>query len=217
MDLIKHLADFILHIDIHLDQIIRSYGTWTYAILALIVFCETGLVVTPFLPGDSLLFAAGAFAARGSLNVAFVFVLLTTAAIVGDNVNYWIGRYLAPRMERGLPFIKAKHIERTNAFYAKHGGKTVIIARFMPIIRTFAPFVAGVGAMNYRRFLPFDIVGGIVWVGLFVFGGYFFGNIPAVKSRFSLVILAILVLSVMPAVVEFIRHRRRSAAEGSVR
>jgi membrane-associated protein len=209
MDLITHLIDFIMHIDVHLDQIIRNYGVWTYAILALIVFVETGVVVMPLLPGDSLLFAAGAFAARGSLNVALVFLVLATAAIVGDNVNYWIGRYLAPRMEKGIPFVKAKHIDKTNAFYAKHGGKTVILARFMPIIRTIAPFVAGVGAMNYRKFLPFDIFGGIVWVGTFVFAGYFFGNIPAVKERFTLVIMAILVLSVMPAVIEFIKHRRR--------
>jgi membrane-associated protein len=209
MDLITHLVDFILHIDVHLDQIIRAYGMWTYAILTLIVFVETGVVIMPFLPGDSLLFAAGAFAARGSLNVAFVFLLLAAAAIIGDNTNYWIGRYLAPRMERGLPFVKSKYIEKTNAYYAKHGGKTVIIARFMPIIRTFSPFVAGVGAMNYRKFLVYDIFGGILWVGLFTFGGYFFGNIPAVKERFTLVILGIIVISVLPAVIEFIRHRAR--------
>jgi membrane-associated protein len=211
MDLIKHLIDFIIHIDVHLDQIIRAYGMWTYAILTLIVFIETGVVVMPFLPGDSLLFAAGAFAARGSLNVALVFFLLAAAAIVGDNTNYWIGRFLAPRMERGLPFVKKKYLDKTNAFYEKHGGKTVIIARFMPIIRTFSPFVAGVGAMNYRKFLPYDIFGGILWVGLFTFGGYFFGNIPAVKERFTLVILAIIVVSVLPAVIEFLRHRGKGS------
>ena len=215
IDWIKHLVDFILHIDVHLDQIIRSYGTWTYAILFLIVFVETGVVVMPLLPGDSLLFAAGAFAARGSLNVGFLFVLLAVAAILGDNVNYWIGRYLAPRMEKGIPFIKQKHIDKTNAFYAKHGGKTVIIARFMPIVRTFAPFVAGVGAMNFRTFFLYNIVGGVAWVAMFVFGGYFFGNIPAVKERFTLVIVAIIVLSVIPPVVEYVKHRRRGAGPAS--
>jgi membrane-associated protein len=213
MNPLQTLVEFILHIDVHLDQIIHTYGMWTYAILFLIVFVETGVVVMPLLPGDSLLFAAGAFAARGSLNVAYVFVVLAIAAIIGDNTNYWVGRTLAPRLERGIKFIKQKHLDRTHAFYEKHGGKAVIIARFMPIIRTISPFVAGAGAMQYRKFVAFDTFGGILWVGLFVFAGYFFGNIPSVKHNFSLVILAILFLSVLPAVIEFIRHRGRSPDE----
>jgi membrane-associated protein len=209
MDLILALFDFILHIDVHLDEIIRQYGTWTYAILFLIIFCETGLVVMPLLPGDSLLFAAGAFAARGSLDPVFLFFLLTVAAIGGDTVNYWIGRYIAPRMKRGIPLVKQKHLDRTHAFYERHGGKTIIIARFIPIVRTFAPFVAGVGAMTYGKFLTYNVVGGIVWIALFVFAGYFFGNIPAVEHNFTLVIFAIIFLSVLPPLVEFARHRMR--------
>jgi membrane-associated protein len=209
MDLILALFDFILHIDVHLDEIIRQYGTWTYAILFLIIFCETGLVVMPLLPGDSLLFAAGAFAARGSLDPIFLFVLLAIAAIAGDTVNYWIGRYVAPRMKRGIPFVKQKHLDRTHAFYEKHGGKTIIIARFMPIVRTFAPFVAGIGAMTYGKFLTYNVVGGLVWIGLFVAAGYFFGNIPAVEHNFTLVIFAIIILSVLPPVIEYARHRMR--------
>jgi membrane-associated protein len=214
MEFLLGLIDFILHIDVHLDGIIRQYGTWTYAILFLIIFCETGLVVTPLLPGDSLLFAAGAFAARGSLSPIVLFVLLSIAAVLGDTANYWIGRYLAPRVQKGLPFVKKEYLDRTHAFYEKHGGKTIIIARFMPIIRTFAPFVAGVGTMEYARFLTFNVVGGILWIGLFVFGGYYFGNIPAVEENFTLVILAIILLSVMPALIEFVRTRlsaRRAA------
>jgi membrane-associated protein len=207
MDLILALADFILHIDVHLDAIIRQYGTWTYAILFLIIFCETGLVVTPFLPGDSLLFAAGAFASRGSLDPWLLFALLTVAAIVGDTVNYWIGRYVAPRLKNGIPFVKQSHIDRTHAFYEKHGGKTIVLARFMPIVRTFAPFVAGFGAMTYGKFLTFNVVGGLVWIALFVFGGYYFGNIPAVEHNFTLVIFAIIFLSIMPGIIEYFRHR----------
>jgi len=215
MELLLGLIDFILHIDVHLDGIIRQYGTWTYAILFLIIFCETGLVVTPLLPGDSLLFAAGAFAARGSLSPVILFVLLAIAAVLGDTVNYWIGRYLAPRVQKGLPFVKKEYLDRTHAFYEKHGGKTIIIARFMPIIRTFAPFVAGVGTMEYTRFITFNVVGGILWIGLFVFGGYYFGTIPAVEENFTLVILVIIQLSVMPAIIEFVRTRltARRAAE----
>ncbi len=216
MELLLSLVDFILHIDVHLDAIIRQYGTWTYGILFLIVFCETGLVVTPLLPGDSLLFAAGTFAARGSLSPFLLFVLLTIAGILGDTVNYWIGHTLAPRMERGIPFVKHEHIERTHAFYEKHGGKTIIIARFMPIIRTFAPFVAGVGAMEYGRFIVFNVVGAILWVGLFVFGGYYFGTIPAVEENFTLVIFAIIFLSILPGLVEFVRARRASTRKRAV-
>ena len=211
MELLLQLVDFVLHIDTHLDGIIRDYGTWTYAFLFLIIFCETGLVVTPVLPGDSLLFAAGAFAARGSLDLMVVFVLLAVAAILGDTVNYSIGHYLAPRAQRGFRFIKKQHLDRTHAFFEKHGGKTIILARFMPFIRTFAPFVAGIGAMDYRRFIVYNVAGGLLWISLFVFGGYFFGTIPAVERNFELVIIAIIFLSVLPPFIEFLRHRRRAA------
>ena len=210
MDWVFALFDFILHIDTHLDAIIRSYGTWTYAILFLIIFCETGLVVMPLLPGDSLLFAAGAFAARGSLDPIMLVLLLILAAIGGDTVNYWIGKALAPRLATGrVKFIKEKHLAKTHAFYEKHGGKTIIMARFVPIVRTFAPFVAGVGAMEYGKFLTYNVVGGIVWVLLFVGAGYFFGNIPAVAHNFTLVIFAIIFISLLPPIIEFIRSRRK--------
>jgi len=212
MEFILQIIDFIVHIDVHLDAIIRDYGTWTYAILFVIIFAETGLVVTPFLPGDSLLFAAGTFAARGSLSPALLFLLLAVAAILGDAVNYSVGRYLAPRAERGFRFIRKEHLDRTHAFYERHGGKTIIIARFMPIVRTFAPFVAGVGAMGYRRFATFNVLGAVLWIGLFVYSGYFFGNIPAVEHNFTLVIMAIIFVSVLPGIIEFIRSRRRAAA-----
>jgi membrane-associated protein len=208
MDLILSLVDFILHIDVHLDAIIRDYGTWTYAILFLIIFCETGLVVMPLLPGDSLLFAAGTFAARGSLNPVALFALLAVAAIVGDSVNYGIGRYLAPRAERGFRFIRKEHLDRTHAFYDRHGGKTIVFARFMPIIRTIAPFVAGVGAMTYGRFIVYNVAGGLAWIALFVFGGFFFGTIPAVEKNFTLVVFAIIFLSILPGIIELVRHRR---------
>jgi membrane-associated protein len=214
MEFILQIIDFIVHVDVHLDAIIRQYGTWTYAILFLIIFAETGLVVTPFLPGDSLLFAAGTFAARGSLEPAVLFFLLAIAAIIGDAVNYSVGRYLAPRAERGFRFIKKDHLDKTHAFYERHGGKTIIIARFMPIVRTFAPFVAGIGAMEYRRFAMFNVTGAILWIGLFVYAGYFFGNIPAVEHNFTLVIMAIVLLSILPGIIEYIRHRRRQPAIG---
>jgi membrane-associated protein len=214
MEFILQIIDFIVHVDVHLDEIIRQYGTWTYAILFLIIFAETGLVVTPFLPGDSLLFAAGTFAARGSLEPAILFFLLAIAAILGDAVNYSVGRYLAPRAERGFRFIKKEHLDKTHAFYERHGGKTIIIARFMPIVRTFAPFVAGIGAMEYRRFAMFNVTGAILWIGLFVYAGYFFGNIPAVEHNFTLVIMAIVLLSILPGIIEYVRHRRRQPAIG---
>lgn len=209
MELIGTVVDFILHIDTHLDAIIREYGSWTYAILFLIIFCETGLVVTPFLPGDSLLFAAGTFAARGSLDPFLLCVILSVAAIAGDTVNYWIGRYLGPRAQKGLRFVKKEHLDRTHAFYEKHGGKTIIIARFMPIFRTFAPFVAGVGAMEYGRFLMFNVAGGILWICLFVYAGYYFGNIPVVEENFTVVIMAIIFVSILPGIIEYMRHRYR--------
>jgi membrane-associated protein len=209
MDLIRQLIDFILHIDQHLAELIRDYGTWTYAILFVIVFVETGLVVMPLLPGDSLLFAAGTFAALGAMNIWVLMGLLLTAAILGDTVNYWIGKKIGPRAFTGeIRFLKREYLDKTTAFYEKHGGKTIILARFMPIVRTFAPFVAGVGAMNYSRFLAYNVIGAFLWVVGFTSLGYWFGNIPAVKERFSLVILAIIVLSVMPVLVEVIRARR---------
>ena len=209
IDWFMQLIDFILNIDEHLRQIIAQYGAWTYAILFVIVFVETGLVIMPLLPGDSLLFAAGAFASQGSLSVGFLILLLSAAAIIGDTVNYFIGRRIGLTAALKLPFVKQEYIDRTNAFYAKHGGKTIIFARFMPIIRTFAPFVAGVGAMDYKRFITYNVVGGVVWVTLFVLAGFFFGSIPAVEKNFELVIFAIIGLSVLPGVIEFIRHKRR--------
>jgi membrane-associated protein len=213
MELLQHLIDFILHIDQHLAELTQQYGLWTYAILFAIVFCETGLVVTPLLPGDSLLFAAGALAALpdAALNVHLVVLLLCAAAILGDTVNYWIGHTLGPVVfERNSRFFKREHLVRTQAFYEKHGGKTIVLARFFPIIRTFAPFVAGVGRMHYGRFIGYNIVGGILWVVLFTYLGYFFGNLPFVKDNFSLVVLAIIVLSLLPGLLELLRHRKPS-------
>ncbi|MFZ5625605.1 MAG: DedA family protein [Gemmatimonadota bacterium] len=210
MEFLKQFVDVFLHLDKHLSEIIASYGGWTNLILFLIVFCETGLVVTPFLPGDSLLFAAGTFAALGALDPWVVFILLSLAAILGDTANYWLGKKIGPRAFDGsIRFLKREHLRRTEEFYARHGRKTIILARFVPIVRTFAPFVAGVGTMHYGRFLTYNVVGGVLWVGVFVFGGYFFGNIPAVRNNFTLVILAIIVLSVLPIAMEFIRGRRR--------
>ncbi len=213
MDFIRTAVDFFLHLDRHLAEIIARYGVWTNLILFLIVFCETGLVVTPFLPGDSLLFAAGTFAALGSLDPALLILLLSAAAIFGDTVNYWAGAFVGPRAFTGeVRWLKKEYLDRTHAFYEKHGGKTIILARFVPIIRTFAPFVAGVGAMNYPRFLMYNVVGGIVWVALFVLAGYFFGNLPAVRQNFTYVILVIILLSVMPIVLEYLKARRRAGA-----
>jgi len=213
MEFLTHLVDAVLHLDAHLIEMVQKYGAWTYGILTLIVFLETGVVVTPFLPGDSLLFAAGALAATGGLDVGLLWVLLTAAAILGDTANYWIGYVVGPRaFTSHSRFLKREHLDRTHAFYEKHGGKTIVLARFMPIVRTFAPFVAGIGRMSYRRFIAYNIGGGVLWTTLFIFGGYFFGNIPAVKDNFTLVILAIIVLSVAPGVFEFVRARRRSVA-----
>ncbi len=211
IDLLRFLIDFIIHLDQHLGELIGRYGTGTYVILALIIFAETGLVVMPLLPGDSLLFAAGAFAGLGSLNPWILFVLLTAMAIIGDTVNYWIGSWVGPRAFSGeIRWLKKEYLDKTHAFFAKHGGKTIILARFVPIIRTFAPFVAGVGTMNYSRFLAYNVVGAVVWVGLFVWLGYFFGNLPVVRENFGLVIIAIIVVSVLPIVVEAIKARRES-------
>lgn len=206
----KIVIDFVLHIDVHLSEIIQSYGVWTYLILFLIIFCETGLVVTPFLPGDSLLFAAGAFAARGDLHVLWLFVLLSIAAILGDTANYWIGNLVGPKVfhQEHVRFLNKEYLNRTHQFFEKYGGKTIIIARFVPIIRTFAPFVAGIGSMTYMRFISYNIIGGIVWIASFAFAGYFFGNIPMVKKNFTLVIFAIIIISILPGVIEFMRQHR---------
>jgi membrane-associated protein len=210
MELIKWFIDILLHLDKHLDLVIRNYGLWTYGIFFLIIFLETGLVVTPFLPGDSLLFAAGAFAALGSLDPKWLVILLSIAAIAGDTLNYWIGYIVGPKVfsKEKSRFFNKKHLQRTHQFYEKYGGKTIILARFIPIIRTFAPFVAGIGSMTYGRFITYNIVGGIAWVAIFVLGGYFFGNIPFIKQNFSLVIAAIIFLSILPGIIEFFRNRK---------
>lgn len=213
----EHLAQFIdmfLHLDKYLSDIIQSYGHITYLLLFLIIFCETGLVVLPFLPGDSLLFAAGTFAAKGDMDVSLLFLLLTIAAVLGDFVNYEIGSFIGPKIakQEKSRFLNKKHVERTHEFYEKYGAKTIIIARFIPIIRTFAPFVAGFGDMGYKKFLHYNVIGGVAWVALCLFGGYLFGNIPVVKHNFTIVILGIVVVSILPAFVEYIRHRLNSKA-----
>lgn len=217
MEFIFYLIDLFLHLDKHLSQIIQNYGVWTYLLLFLVIFMETGFVVTPFLPGDSLLFAAGTFASPAlgsSLNIFLLWALLCTAAILGDTVNYWIGHFIGPKAFTGeIRFLKKEYLDRTHEFYEKHGGKTIIIARFIPIIRTFAPFVAGIGAMNYGRFITYNVVGGVVWVTIFTFGGYYFGNLPFVKENFSLVVIAIIFISVVPMIFEFIKQRTSGAKQ----
>lgn len=204
----SELLNFFLHIDDYLTVIISTYGVWTYLILFLVIFLETGLVVTPFLPGDSLLFAAGTFAALGALNIVWLIVLLSAAAILGDTVNYWIGHFIGPRAFSGnVPLLKKEHLDRTHAFYEKYGGKTIILARFIPIIRTFAPFVAGIGAMTYSHFIVYNVVGGVLWVSLFTLAGYFFGTLPIVQQNFELVVIVIIGISVTPMLVEFLRSR----------
>jgi membrane-associated protein len=212
MEQIRFLIDLFLHLDEHMANIINQYGAWTYAILFLVVFMETGFVITPFLPGDSLLFAAGTFAALGSMNVWLLVLLLIIAAIAGDTVNYWIGHYLGDRAYN-IKWIKREYLDRTHAFFEKHGGKTIFLARFVPIVRTFAPFVAGMGNMSYGYFFSYNVFGGIVWVLSFTFLGYFFGNIPFVKENFELVILAILFISVVPIAWEALKARREMQAE----
>ena len=210
MELILKLFDIFLHLDEYLGAIIQDYGMLAYQLLFIVVFMETGLVVTPFLPGDSLIFAAGTFAGMGSLNPFILFGLLGFAAVLGDTVNYWIGHYIGPRAFSGnIRFLKKEYMDRTHAFYEKHGGKTIILARFIPVIRTFAPFVAGVGAMTYGKFISYNIIGGLLWVAIFTFMGYFFGNLPFVQDNFSLVIIAIILISVMPAVIEFAKEKLR--------
>jgi membrane-associated protein len=209
MDIINYLIDLFLNLDVHLNELILQYGTYTYIILFLVIFAETGFVFTPFLPGDSLLFAAGTFAAMGSFNPHLLFVVLSIAAVLGDTVNYWIGHYIGEKIFDRFPkILKREYLDRTHQFYEKHGGKTIIIARFVPIVRTFAPFVAGVGSMTYSKFISYNVIGGILWVALFVYGGYFFGNLSFVKNNFSIVIIGIIFISILPGVIEYLRQKR---------
>jgi membrane-associated protein len=209
MEFISYLIDLFLHLDRHLEELIAQYQNVTYIILFAVIFAETGLVFTPFLPGDSLLFAAGAFAAKGSFDINLLFLILCVAAILGDSVNYWIGHYFGPKVfDMNFRFLKKEYLERTHRFYEKHGGKTIIIARFIPIIRTFAPFVAGVGSMTYSKFFQYNIIGGVIWCALFVYAGYFFGNLEFVKNNFSFIVLAIILISVLPAVIEVLRNMK---------
>ena len=216
MDFIQLVIDFILHIDRHLAELTAAYGPWIYGILFLIIFCETGLVVTPFLPGDSLLFVAGAIATQDAMNVHLMVVLLIIAAILGDAVNYSIGRFFGAKLfaNPDSKIFRRRYLELTEAFYAKHGGKTIILARFVPIVRTFAPFVAGMGHMPYRRFAAYNVIGAIVWVTLFSYAGYFFGNLPVVQSNLHYLIVAIIFVSILPGLIEIIRHRRAAARAG---
>jgi membrane-associated protein len=209
MELIKTFIDLFIHLDKHLVAIVQNYGVWTYLILFLIIFCETGLVITPFLPGDSLLFATGAIAAMGDLNIYSLAGLLMVAAILGDTVNYAIGKYIGAGIYKAkkLWVIKREHLMKTHAFYEKYGGMTIIFARFMPIIRTFAPFVAGIGEMSYLKFVSYNVIGGITWVALFLSAGFFFGNVPAVKKNFTLVIMAIIFISILPPIVMYIKEK----------
>lgn len=209
MEFITTLLDVFMHIDKHLSTIIQSYGLWTYLILFLIIFLETGLVVTPLLPGDSLLFAAGTFAALEALDVTWLLVLLSIAAIAGDTANYWIGAYIGPKVfhKEKVRFLNREYLDRTHRFYEKYGGKTIVIARFIPIIRTFAPFVAGIGSMTYWRFIGYNVIGGVAWIAACIFAGYYFGNLPVVRKNFSLVIVAIVFISILPGIIEYVRHR----------
>ena len=213
MEWISSFIDVILHLDQHLLVLVQNYGAWIYGILFVILFCETGLVVTPLLPGDSLLFVAGAIAGAGSMNVHLLVALLFVAAVLGDSLNYAIGHYIGPKVFRFEDswFFKKAYVERTHRFFERHGGKTIVLARFVPIIRTYAPFVAGIGAMDYRRFLLFNVAGAALWVASLTYAGYFFGNLPAVKNNLSLVILGIIALSISPGIVEVLRHKLKRA------
>lgn len=215
---LRDLLDFILHLDTHLDALLSAYGALTYVLLFAVIFLETGVVVTPFLPGDSLLFAAGAMAARGSLDRVVLIVVLAAAAIAGDTVNYWIGNFVGPRVFRGRSrWLRKDYLDRTHRFYETYGGITIVLARFVPIFRTFVPFVAGIGRMTYWRFLVYNVAGGVVWVTLFVLGGYLFGNLPVVRRNFTLVMGAIILLSLIPAAVEVVRHRAKASSADRVR
>ncbi|MGL4651419.1 MAG: DedA family protein [Caldilineaceae bacterium] len=214
MEFIQQAFGYLLHFDEYLKAFVEQYQAWTYLLLFLIIFAETGLVFTPFLPGDSLLFAAGAMAALGWLNLWILIPLLIIAAILGDTVNYWVGHWFGATLFDGrFRMLKPEYLERTNRFYTKHGGKTIILARFVPIVRTFAPFVAGMGAMDYRKFFTYNVIGGVAWVLIFTLLGYFFGNLPFVEANFELVVIAIVILSVLPAVYEAIAERRRHQRE----
>ena len=217
MEFFSFIIDFILHIDQHLTELAAQYGVWIYGILFLIIFCETGLVVMPLLPGDSLLFAAGSIAAIGEMNIHLMVVLLIIAAILGDAVNFMIGKFFGEKLfaNPNSKIFKQSHLQKTQQFYAKHGGKTIIMARFIPIVRTFAPFVAGMGHMTYHHFLAYNVIGGVLWVTLFSYLGYFFGNLPIVKDNLSLVLIAIIVLSVLPGIIEIIRHKRAANKAGA--
>ena len=217
MEFFSFIIDFILHIDQHLTELAAQYGVWIYGILFLIIFCETGLVVMPLLPGDSLLFAAGSIAAIGEMNIHLMVVLLIIAAILGDAVNFMIGKFFGEKLfaNPNSKIFKQSHLQKTQQFYAKHGGKTIILARFIPIVRTFAPFVAGMGHMTYHHFLAYNVIGGVLWVTIFSYLGYFFGNLPIVKDNLSLVLIAIIVLSVLPGIIEIIRHKRAANKAGA--
>ena len=212
MEVLTFLIDFILHIDSHLAQLVADYGPWIYAILFLIIFCETGLVVTPFLPGDSLLFVAGALAAMGKMDVHALTATLIVAGVLGNTANYTIGRYLGKALLQRYPrLIKQDYLDKTHAFFERHGGKTIIFTRFAPILRTFAPFVAGIGAMGYRQFTVYNVAGAVIWVASFVYAGYFFGNLPFVRKNLELLVLGIIFVSFLPAIIEFARHKRAAA------
>jgi membrane-associated protein len=215
MELIIYISDFFIHLDRYLGLIIQAFGNWTYVIFFLVIFCETGLVVTPFLPGDSLLFGLGTFAALGLLEIEWLLILLSIAAVAGNMVNYAIGQFVGPKVfhKENVRFLNKEYLDRTHRFYEKHGGKTIVIARFIPIIRTFAPFVAGIGNMTYTRFTLYNVLGSIAWVTIFIAGGYYFGNLPVVKRNFTLVIFAIIIISVLPIVFEYIRQRSRTSRE----
>ena len=217
MEVLQQLLHVFVHVDDYLQQIVEYMGVWTYVLLFLVIFAETGLVVTPFLPGDSLLFAAGAVAAIApELNIWVLVVTLSAAAILGDTANYWIGHWVGPHAFSGkVRFLKKQHLDRTHAFYEKHGGKTIILARFVPIVRTFAPFVAGIGAMTYSKFILYNVVGGIAWVGLFTLMGYFFGNLPFVQENFEYVVIGIIAISLVPMVWEFLAEKMRSRKEST--
>lgn len=210
MEFLTQFIDFFLHLDTHLDYIIKSFGIWSYLILFLIIFVETGVVVFPFLPGDSLIFACATLAALGSFNPILLFVIMLSASILGDNSNYHIGKFMGPKIFKKdtRRFLNKEHLEKTHKFYEKHGGKAVIFAKFMPIIRTFSPFVSGIGKMNYGKFLLFDITGSLLWVGLFIFLGYFFGNFPVVKNNFELVIFGIIGVSLLPAILSYFKSKK---------
>ena len=215
--MILQFIDVFIHLDKYLTAIIQSYGTWTYLILFAIIFCETGLVVLPFLPGDSLIFAAGTLAALGALDIGWLIILMCLAAVAGDTVNYWIGYWVGPKIfqKENVKLLNKKHLMEAHAFYEKYGGITIILARFMPFVRTFAPFVAGIGTMSYWRFMSYNVIGGIAWINIFGWMGYYFGNLPYIKKNFSLVILAIVIISVMPAVIEYFKRRRRAGIQAN--